>query len=48
MHAVDKHEKKIYNYENLKKKMAPKMIWPPFIEVVLNGTTQGWVQPMVN
>jgi hypothetical protein len=40
---MNKHEKNIYNCEKKIKKMAQKMIWPPFLEVVPNGTTQGWI-----
>jgi hypothetical protein len=48
MHAIYKHEKKNYSCENIQRKGPKKMIWPPFLEVAPNGTTQGWVQPVVS
>jgi hypothetical protein len=50
VHVIDKHEKKNYSCENILNKGPRKMIWLflvpfSFLEVVLNGTTQGYFHP---
>jgi hypothetical protein len=50
---MDKHEKIIiYNNENIFKKRPKKMVWlfldpEPFLKVVLSGSTQEWVCPIM-
>jgi hypothetical protein len=47
MHAINKHKKKNYDYENIFEKRRRKMIWSffipfSFLEMVHGGTTQGY------